>query len=226
MGRPRKVTASDPTSVVGYLRVSTAEQADSGLGLDAQRHAIAQECTRRSWTLVETFCDAGISGKSIAGRTGLTNALQVIESGAAANLIVAKLDRLSRSLGDLCGLMARANAQGWAIVATDMGVDMTTPMGRAMAQMSGVFAELERHLIGQRTRDALAVKRAQGVRLGRPVGLPVEVVERIRRAAADGMGWSAIAGELNREGVPTAQGGSRWWASTVRGVVVGRGRAA
>jgi DNA invertase Pin-like site-specific DNA recombinase len=167
------------------------------------------------------FTDAGISGKSLNGRDGLQAALQAVESGTAATLVVAKLDRLSRSLGDLCGLMARANAHGWAIVATDMGVDMTTPMGRAMAQMSGVFAELERHLIAQRTRDALAIKKAAGIKLGRPAQLPPGVVDRILLAAYDGLCWRAIADELNADRVPTAQGGRQWYPSTVRAVVLG-----
>ena len=81
-------------------------------------------------------------------------------------------------------------------------------------------AQWERRIIGQRTRDALAVKRAQGVRLGRPQMMAVELVARIRAAHKAGEGWSAIARQLNAEGVPTAHGGNKWHPSTVRAVVL------
>ena len=105
------------------------------------------------------------------------------------------------------------------LVALDVAVDTTTPAGAAMAQVLAVFGELERKLIGQRTRDALAAKKAQGVKLGRPRLLPDDVRERIIAEHRAGQSLSAIARTLNDEGVPTAQGGARWYASTVRAVV-------
>ena len=87
----------------------------------------------------------------------------------------------------------------------------------------GVAAQWERRIIGQRTRDALAVKRAQGVKLGRPQTLPETVTERIVAARCDGEGWSAIARTLNADRVPTAHGGSKWHPSTVRAVAMARG---
>jgi len=111
-----------------------------------------------------------------------------------------------------------------AFFARDLAVDTTTPQGAAMAQVLAVFAELERRLIGQRTRDALAVRRAQGVRLGRPPVLPATVVERILAERRAGAGWSAIARGLDGDGVPTAQGGTRWYPATVRAVVLAHER--
>jgi len=87
-----------------------------------------------------------------------------------------------------------------------------------MAQVLAVFAELERRLIGQRTRDALAVRKAQGVRLGRPPVLPAEVVFRIVSARELGVSWSAIGRTLDTDGVPTAQGGARLYPATVRAI--------
>jgi DNA invertase Pin-like site-specific DNA recombinase len=95
-----------------------------------------------------------------------------------------------------------------------------------MAQVLAVFAELERRLIGQRTRDALAVRRASGVRLGRPPSLPNHVVERILAARRDGQGWSDIARQLDADSVPTAQGGRRWYPATVRAVAMSHEAAA
>jgi DNA invertase Pin-like site-specific DNA recombinase len=200
--------------VVAYVRVSTDEQADHGAGLEAQRAAIVRECERRGWQLVRIEEDAA-SGRSMAGRPGLSAALEAVETGEADALIVAKLDRLSRSLLDFAALMARAQRRGWALVALDLGVDTTTPQGEMMASVLAVFAQFERRLIGQRTRDALAVKRANGVRLGRPPAMPTALRQRLRAMRGDGMTYRAIASVLEREGVPTAHGGERWHASTV-----------
>ncbi len=205
--------------VLGYIRCSTAEQADSGAGLDAQRAAIAAEATRRGWELVGIEEDAGASGKSLDRRPALVRALAAVEKGAAEALVVAKLDRLSRSLLDFAGLMERGRKKGWALVALDLGVDTTTPAGEMMANVLASFAQYERRLIGQRTKDALAVKRAQGVRLGRPQGVPLDVVARIVAEHAGGAPITSIADQLTAEGVPTAQGGARWWPSTVRAVL-------
>src|SRR3954471_3387194 len=102
---PRRKLTADPAHVVAYVRVSTDEQADSGAGLTAQRAAISAEAARRGWTVIAWHEDAGISGKSIAGRPGLGAALEAVETGQAAGIVVAKLDRLSRSLADFAGLM-------------------------------------------------------------------------------------------------------------------------
>jgi DNA invertase Pin-like site-specific DNA recombinase len=82
------------------------------------------------------------------------------------------------------------------------------------------FAQLERRRIGQRTREALAAKKAAGVRLGRPPTLPQAVVRRIERQRARGDSLRKIADALNHSGVPTAQGGARWYAATVRHVLL------
>jgi DNA invertase Pin-like site-specific DNA recombinase len=202
--------------VVGYVRVSTAEQADSGAGLDAQRRALRDEAVRRGWTLVDVFEDAGASGKSLSGRPGLKAALEAVESGRADALAVAKLDRLSRSVHDFAGLVARAQKRGWALVALDLGLDMTTPAGGLVANVMASVAEWERRVIAERTRAALAARRAQGVRLGRPRAMGSEAVERVRELAALGLSSAEIARQLNREGVETPTGRGRWHPPGVR----------
>jgi DNA invertase Pin-like site-specific DNA recombinase len=214
---PRRNTAS-PTTVVGYCRVSTDEQGDSGLGLAAQRAAIQAECDRRGWTLAEVHEDV-LSGKTL-NRPGVAAALAAVDSGVASTLIVAKLDRLSRSLLDFAGLMRQAKASGWNLVALDLGIDLSTPAGEFMANVMASAAQWERRIIGQRTRDALAVKRGQGQRLGRPSTIAPSVAARILDAHRSGAGWSAIARELNEDGTPTARGGDRWYPSTVRAIVL------
>jgi DNA invertase Pin-like site-specific DNA recombinase len=220
----RRKTPVDQSIVVGYVRVSTDEQADSGLGMAAQRAAIEAEADRRGWTLVGIYEDAGLSGKSVKGRQGLADALEAIEAGEAGALVVAKLDRLSRSLADFAALTSQAQRDGWNLVALDLGIDLGTAAGEFMANVMASAAQWERRIIGQRTRDALAVKRAQGVKLGRPRSLPDSVRSRILTAHEAGRGWSEIASELNAALVPTARGGVRWYPSTVRAVVTSQPR--
>jgi DNA invertase Pin-like site-specific DNA recombinase len=204
--------------VLAYARVSTQEQADSKAGLEAQKAAIAAEARRRGWTIVETIEDAGYSAKDLK-RPGIKRALEELERGRADALVVAKLDRLSRSMLDFTRLMRQAQRQNWALVALDCAVDTTTPAGEAMANVLATFAQFERRLIGQRTREALAQKKAQGVQLGRPRELPAKIRARIKRRRTAGRSLAAIAEELNRDHVPTAHGGARWYPSTVRAVL-------
>ena len=208
--------AGTERQVIGYVRVSTDEQADSGAGLIAQREAIAREVERRGWRLLAVYEDAGASGKSVAGRPGLAQALTIVESGSAGALVVAKLDRLSRSLMDFASLMERSRRKGWALVALDLGVDTTSPAGEMMASVVATFAQYERRLIGQRTRDALAVKRSQGVVLGRRRVVTDSTVRLAGRLRSKGLTLHAVANELTARGVPTGQGGERWYPSTVQ----------
>jgi len=205
--------------VIGYVRVSTEEQALSGASLDAQRRAIAAECKRRGWELVETIEDAGYSAKDLK-RPGMQEALRALEAAEGKALVVAKLDRLSRSMLDFAALMATAQKQSWALVALDCAVDTSTPAGEATAPLLATFGQFERRLIGQRTKEALAAKKASGVRLGRRPTVPPSVVRRIQRQRSRGDSLRAIADGLNADRVPTAQGGVQWYAATVRHVLL------
>jgi DNA invertase Pin-like site-specific DNA recombinase len=209
------------TVVVGYVRVSTDEQGNSGLGLQAQRRALEEEAAHRGWTLLSIHEDVA-TGKTKSGRQGLQAALQAVDTGEADVLVAVRVDRLSRSLRDLIELMDRSVSEGWSLVTLDLRVDTTTPHGKAMARMAGVFAELERDLIAERTKAALAVKKAQGAKLGRPATMPPQVRRRIKRMHARGLGWTAIARKLNDDGVQTAQEGRQWYPSTVRSMFAER----
>jgi DNA invertase Pin-like site-specific DNA recombinase len=200
--------------------VSTEEQKESGLGLEAQRSRLASECAHRGWNEVEWIEDAGVSAKSLA-RPGLARAIERLEHGHASLLVVTKLDRLSRSVIDFAALLAKANREGWSLVILDLGLDLTTPNGKFVAGIMAQVAELERELIAERTRNALAIKKANGARLGSPEHLciPGEIREFIVRERAGGLTLQAIADALNSRGVPTARGGARWWPSTVANVV-------
>lgn len=216
--RPHRSTR-EHLRAVAYLRVSTEGQAASGAGLAAQRTAIEAEAVRRGWELAAVHVDAGASGGSMTGRPALAAALDDVESGRAEVLVVSKLDRLARSLGDFAQIMDRARAGGWSLLALDAAVDSTTPAGEFTATVIAGAAVYERRLISARTRDALAAKRAAGVRLGRPATLSADVVARVVADRTAGASMPAIARALTAEQVPTAQGGARWYPSTIAAVL-------
>lgn len=218
-GRARNRKPSTRSSaVIGYVRVSTDGQVGSGAGLAAQRSTIYAECARRSWDLAAVFED-GASAKSLDNRPALAQALQQLASGTASVLLVAKLDRLARSVADFANLTRLAERQGWAIVAVDLGVDMTSPTGGLMANITASVAEWERRIISARTREALAAKRAKGVRLGRPRLLDPMTARRIRSLRDAGATFQAIADALNAEGTTTPTG-RQWSPALVRKVAL------
>lgn len=204
--------------VIGYVRVSTDEQAVSGLGLGDQRDVIASEAARRGWADVEFLSDEGFSAKNLS-RPAIAAALDMLGKGQASVLVVSKLDRLSRSLLDFATLMDRAKREGWELVVLDLAIDTTVPSGQLMANVMAAFAEYERQLIGARTSAALQQLKAQGKRLGRPRTLSAEVTARIVSARRKGQTLAGIAESLNRDGVATARGGARWYPSTVKAVL-------
>lgn len=216
MSKPAPATSSI-VRAVGYRRVSTLEQSESGAGLAAQAVTISTECERRGWRLLHVFTDHSASGKSLEGRDGLAAALAMVESRQADVVVVAKLDRLSRSLIDFAKIMDRARTRNWNLVAVDLGVDLSTPAGEFLAAVMASAAQWERRIIGQRTREALAARRDAGVRLGRPRTVDPSVSDQIDQMRASGKSWRQIAETLNEAGVPTSRGGLRWYASTARG---------
>jgi site-specific DNA recombinase len=214
---------------IGYVRVSSEEQADSGLGLEAQRQRIQAYCTMKDLQLVEVLEDGGVSGgKPLASRAAGARLLAQARKTKAV-VVVAKFDRLFRSVADAAQSIADFNHRGIELVAIAEGFDMTNPYGRAMAQMASVFAELERAMIRERTRAALDVKRGRHERISRhapfgwdfgPNGTLVENPEqqrgltRIKALHAQGKSLRDIADFLNREEIAPQRGG-RWSHSSV-----------
>ena len=206
-----------PARALGYVRVSTGQQVESGAGLDAQRATLSAALNARGWELVAALVDEGRSGSTL-NRPSLTEALDRLDRGEADALVVAKLDRLSRSVLDFARVTERARRRGWAVVALDVDVDMTTPTGELLANITSSVAQWERRIIGVRTSEAMQALKARGVRLGRPVELPGTVRRRVSAERAAGDSLRTIADRLTAEAVPTARGG-HWYASTVRAVL-------
>jgi DNA invertase Pin-like site-specific DNA recombinase len=218
MGRTKKSQVSEQAGVmrvIGYVRVSTIDQANSGAGLEVQREAIIAECARRGWELLEIIEDAGASGKSL-NRPGLKKALDTLSTGGAEVLVTSKLDRLSRSLKDFCEVTDLSRFYGWKLVILDCNVDTSTPAGEMMVNILATFAQFERRIIQVRTKEALKVKKDQGVKLGRHSAISTEVLDLIAEQRKAGASYAKIADTLNAQSVPTAQGGAKWYPCTVQ----------
>lgn len=203
------------TTVIGYTRVSTEEQASSGLGLEAQRDTITRYAEAHEWDVV-WYEDAGLSAKSL-DRPQLQAALARLHVAPKRRdvdgIVVAKLDRLSRSVVDFAGVLELARARKWAMVAIDLGVDTSTPTGELVANVMMSVAQWERRVIGERTSAAMQAAKRQGRHMGRVSALPQATGNRLltlrRRHTLEG-----TADRLNAEGLVTATGAA-WSANTV-----------
>lgn len=202
---------------IGYLRVSTEEQARNGHSLAAQKDAITRRAEHEGWT-IEWASDPGYSGSRI--NPGLADALDKLASGRADALVVAKLDRLARSVVNASDILDMATTQGWNLIVLDLGIDTTTPAGRAMAQMLAVFAEFERALIRQRIREGMAQRRREGKPLGRKRIATTAVVNRICEERGAGKSFNLIARALTVEGIRSPEGKASWQPSTCRRIYI------
>jgi DNA invertase Pin-like site-specific DNA recombinase len=219
----------DMQDAISYIRVSSDEQADSGLCLEAQQQRIAAYCALKELHLAEEFEDPAVSGgKPLASRPAGSKLLAAAKKSKAI-VIVAKLDRLFRSVADAATVIADFDKKGIQLVAVAEAFDMTSPYGRAMAQMASVLAELERAMIRERTRSAMSVKRSRGERIsgyapygwdlgcgGRLVANSAEqqTISYVRQLRADGVSFRGIATRLDREGIRPKRG-RRWVHTTV-----------
>jgi DNA invertase Pin-like site-specific DNA recombinase len=203
-------------TAIAYVRVSTAQQGKSGLGLEAQQAALARFAEAEGYKLLQTFeeVETGKGADALDRRPQLSAALKAAKQHKAP-IIVAKLDRLSRDVHFISGLMSHKTP----FIVAELGAD-ADPF---MLHLYAALAEKERRVISQRTKDALAAKKAQGVRLG---GLNAGGIkkrdeaharaEELRPVFAElaGMSARAIAVELNERRIPTPAGGS-WHNVTV-----------
>ncbi len=227
---------------VAYLRVSTDEQAASGLGLDAQRHACELWAGREGCPVVGPFVDEMSGAAPLARRAGLLDALAALESGDV--LIVAKRDRLGRDPIAVAMIESAAGRKSCRIIsAAGEGTADDDPSSVLMRRMIDAFAEYERLIIKARTRAALAAKRRRGERTGptpfgmalvddgrrsRKGNLPVSlvadpaesaVVAEVKALAAAGRSIRAIAAELDARGIRPKSGGPKWAPSSILGLI-------
>ena len=224
--------------VVGYVRVSTTKQAEEGLGLDVQQRAIRSWARAGHHLIVGIFRDEGVSGSNgVEEREALPEALNLIASGAAAGLVVARLDRLARNLTVQEAILARVWAAGGQVFAADLGEiakdDPDDPMRTALRQMVGVFSQLERSMITARLRAGRRLKASRGEFAGfgsPPFGFKAEggqlvpdmdeqkTVAVIRRLHEQGRSLREIAQALESAGHKPRRA-ARWHAESLRRIV-------
>lgn len=211
------------TRAVGYVRVSTEDQAAEGYSLDAQRAKLAAYAFANDLELVATFADEGLSGKRADNRPALQSALAAMKAGEATALVVVKLDRLSRSTTDVLDFVERSGREGWALHSLAEKLDTASAMGRFVVTVFAALAQAEREVIGERTRAAMSHMKANGLRVGAvPFGFDLAADGRtlvanaaekaiIAEAAAlkaAGLSLRRVAEELNARGYRTKAGGA------------------
>ena len=222
-------------NVVGYARVSTQEQADSGLSIEAQKSKITQFCQFKGLNLLEIIVEEGVSGTvPLDERPGGSRLLKLTQS-QKVDVVASRLDRLFRDAHDCLGVTKDWEKRGNSLHLLDLGIDMTTPMGRAFLSNAATYAELERNLIAQRTKDAMSELKKQGVAIGAakygwhysdqvddkgrrllvPDDKEIDILVECKALRASGMSYQKIADKFNAEGKPTKKG-KAWYASTVR----------
>jgi DNA invertase Pin-like site-specific DNA recombinase len=199
--------------------VSTEDQAKHGWSLDAQRHRIEGYCQAKEWELVEVYADEGVS--AVKDRPAFKRMVEDVLADGVSHVVALKLDRLGRSARGLLELFERLEARGVGLVCIDDSIDTSTPSGKLLRTILAGVAEFERDVISERTKTGMAEARRRGARFGKVSTLDPAVVERIRTDRAAGLSLSAIARSLDAEGIPTGQGGRRWYASTVRAIALG-----
>ena len=216
----RPLTAREPEKqaprrrVVGYVRVSTEEQAERGVSLGAQEAKLHAYALAMELELVGIERDEGLSAKSL-DRPGLRRALARLDAGEATGLLVAKLDRLTRSVRDLGELLDGYFLARFELLSLADSIDTHTASGRLVLYILGILAQWERETIAERTRDALAHLRSKG---GGTPRLEGAAVLRIRELAGEGLSLREIAETLTSEGVATLKGGT-WAKETVRKIL-------
>lgn len=220
--------------LIEYTRVSTDEQAARGVSLDAQHERIAIYCRTEGLHLEYLFCDAGRTGGDM-DRPGLRGALELLDSGAAGGIVVAKLDRLTRSLRDFETLIDRyfLPGRGKSLFVVLDPVDLETATGRMLARIRIAVGQHELETTIERTADAMAHKRRAGERLGTvPYGRavaadgktlvdhPAELatITLMRQWRLEGASYRLIADSLNAHDVPS-RSGRPWAASTVQQIL-------
>ncbi len=232
-----------PKTAIGYVRVSTQEQATDGVSLGAQRDRLRTYCKLNAIKLIDIKADEGYSGSTL-DRPGLQAALHMLRRGRANTLLVAKLDRLSRSLRDVCTLVEELFSEERNHLLSLCGmVNTHSAAGRMVLMNLANYCQFEREMISERTRDALQHMKAQGIRLGpahygyalgdqldeqgRRVLVPVDseqaVIAKMVALRNEGLSFSQVVQRLNDEQVPARRGGL-WRVNGVRNALMRDGK--
>lgn len=213
---------------IGYVRVSTSDQVESGLSLQHQESKIRAYCEALDIDLTSVYVDAGYSAKSL-NRPAMQQVLELVKTKSVDGVVILKLDRLTRSVKDLGELIELIEKKGVALVSVQDSINTTTAAGRLCLNMLASISQWEREAISERTSAALQIKKASGQRVGTiPYGFDLaddgvnlienaaeqKALELIRLLRERGLSFNKIAADLTRRGIVTKKG-CKWAAQTV-----------
>ncbi len=219
-------------TAVGYVRVSTEDQATEGVSIEAQQAKLAAWCLVNDCELLATHTDAGLSGGRADNRPGLQAAIeQACKTGSV--LVVYSLSRLARSTKDTIAIGEKLDRAGADLVSLSEKIDTTSAAGKMIFRMLAVMAEFERDQVSERTSMAMAHKKSKGQRVGTvPFGFDLSadgvtlvrneteqaVIETVRVLRARGLSYRAIAAELEAEKILTKAGETKWSHTTIKSI--------
>jgi DNA invertase Pin-like site-specific DNA recombinase len=224
---------------LGYVRVSTDKQAERGISLEAQAEKIRAMALVQGVELSEIIVESGESAKSL-NRPGIAKLLAMVDGGQVRAVIVAKLDRLTRSVKDLCELLERFERRGVALVSVAESLDTGSAAGRLVLNIMAAVSQWEREAIGERTRDAMRHKQSQGERVGNiafgsrlsddgqhlePDAAEQAALAEIRRLRSQRTTLRGIAAALNQRDFRTRRG-TPWRLESVARVLKQRAHGA
>ena len=221
------------TKAIGYIRVSTQDQAESGLSLTHQENKIRAYASALDIELTSIAVDAGYSAKSL-NRPAMQEVISKVKSGAVDTVIILKLDRLTRSVKDLGAVVELFEKTGAALISVQDSINTATAAGRLVLNVLGSVAQWEREAVGERTKAALSVKKAAGQRVGTiPFGYDLdsngvdlianeselEAISLMQELRNMGLSFNKIAAELESRGIKTKKGGDKWQGKTILNIL-------
>lgn len=221
------------TKAIGYVRVSTADQAESGLSLTHQENKIRAYADALDIELTGIAVDAGYSAKSL-NRPAMQEVISKVKSGAVDTVIILKLDRLTRSVKDLGAVVELFEKTGAALISVQDSINTATAAGRLVLNVLGSVAQWEREAVGERTKAALSVKKSAGQRVGeipfgyaladdgialKPVAAELEAINLMKELRANGASFAKIAAELEARGINTKKGKAKWQPMTISNIL-------
>lgn len=207
-------------TAIGYVRVSTEEQAREGYSLDNQRKDISDYCQYKGWDLVDIYADEGISGAGMDERIGLLRALKLLHTRKINYLVVWKLSRLSRKVADVVRITERLDHNETFLISVKDNIDTSSPMGKPFLYIASIFAEMERDSMIIQVKGGMEQKAREGRWNGgiSPIGyrlqekelvideVEAEIVKTIFTEYLKDNGYKAIAKLLNDQGYKTRKG--------------------
>jgi len=236
----RKTKPAKSNSVIGYVRVSSEEQAESGQSLESQREKIEAYCAMRGLALLDVAIDAAVSGgKPLASREGGRRVLDALKNGRAGGVVSMKLDRVFRSTVDCLATVEDWTKAGHTFHLIDLGgmaIDTSSAAGKMFLVMLAGMAEFERSIGGERTSAILQAKRSRNEFTGGaqapygfevandgrsllPVAAEQETIHRARELDMEGLSLRGIASKLASEG-RLSRTGREFYAQQIKGILV------